>query len=138
MSRGGRRRGASSKTSHHASRLCELLFITFAFNPYDRLRFSGGEVLCFPLATKGGTMTVQFARQGIAAMALAVPVPQSSFVRRLLRARDDPAKQRILGWLLQIDDARLRGFGLSTTDITILRDMREKANGQFATDVGHE
>ena len=66
-------------------------------------------------------MSVQFSRQGMAAMPLAVPLPQSSFVRRLLLARDDAVKQRVLGWLMEMDDARLRGFGLSIADITILR-----------------
>lgn len=54
-------------------------------------------------------------------MPLAVPLPQSSFVRRLLLARDDAVKQRVLGWLMEMDDARLRGFGLSIADIAILR-----------------
>ncbi len=78
-------------------------------------------------------MAVQFSRQGMAAMPLAVSFLQSSFVRRLLQARDDAVKQRVLAWLMEIDDARLRGFGLSTADITILRAMRDNANGQFAT-----
>ena len=83
-------------------------------------------------------MTVQFSRQGMAAMPLAVPLAQSSFVRRLLQARDDAVKRRVLAWLMEIDDARLRGFGLSAEDITILRALREDGNGQFATHVGHE
>ena len=58
-------------------------------------------------------------------MPLAVPVPQSSFVRRLLLARDDAVKQRALGWLMEMDDARLRGFGLSIADIAILRASRD-------------
>ena len=47
---------------------------------------------------------------------------RSSFVRRLLRAHDDPAKQRVLAWLQQIDDASLLKFGLSPCDIAILRE----------------
>jgi hypothetical protein len=66
-------------------------------------------------------MTVQFSRQGMAAMPLASQIPQSSFVRRLLQANNDPAKQRVLAWLLEIDDARLLGFGLTPEDIVILR-----------------
>ena len=66
-------------------------------------------------------MTLQFSRQGMAAMPLAVPAPQSSFVRRLLQAQNDPAKQRVLAWLLQIDDARLIRFGLNPEDVVILR-----------------
>jgi hypothetical protein len=66
-------------------------------------------------------MTLQFSRQGMAAMPLPVQVPQSSFVRRLLHAHDDPAKQRMLTWLLEMDDERLLRFGLAAEDITILR-----------------
>jgi hypothetical protein len=46
---------------------------------------------------------------------------ESSLVRRLVRAKDDPAKQRIRAWLCDIDDERLRRFGLSTGDIAMLR-----------------
>jgi hypothetical protein len=67
------------------------------------------------------SMSVQFSRQGMTAMPLAVPVPKSPFIRRLLEARDDPVKARILTWLLEIDDARLLGFGLGSEDIALLR-----------------
>jgi hypothetical protein len=66
-------------------------------------------------------MSIQFSRQGMAAAPLAAPLPQSSFVRRLLAARDDPAKARILAWLRDTDDARLSGLGLTPEDITLLR-----------------
>jgi hypothetical protein len=46
---------------------------------------------------------------------------ESSLVRRLVRATDDPAKQRIRAWLRDIDDERLRRFGLSAADIAMLR-----------------
>jgi hypothetical protein len=49
------------------------------------------------------------------------PVPESSFLRRLLRANDDPAKQRCLAWLIEIDDRRLLEFGLSSRELAILR-----------------
>jgi len=61
----------------------------------------------------------------MAAMPLAVPLPQSGVARRLLLACDDAVKQRVLGWLIEMDDARLRGFGLSIADITILRASRD-------------
>ena len=61
-------------------------------------------------------------------MPLAVPLPQSSFVRRLLLARDDAVKQRVLGWLMEMDDARLRGFGVAIADITILRASRDRTH----------
>jgi hypothetical protein len=66
-------------------------------------------------------MTVQFCRQGMAAIPLTSQIPHSSFVRRLLQATNDPAKQRILALLNEIDDARLLGFGLTPEDIVILR-----------------
>jgi hypothetical protein len=47
--------------------------------------------------------------------------PKSTFLRRLIRARDDPAKQRVLAWLMEIDDALLLTFGLTPGDIKILR-----------------
>jgi hypothetical protein len=75
-------------------------------------------------------MTVQFFRQGMAAMPLAAQIPQSSFVRRLLRANNDPAKQRVLAWLLEIDDARLLRFGLTPEDVIILRTTAQGSFGQ--------
>ena len=45
----------------------------------------------------------------------------SSLVRRLVLARDDPAKERIRQWLSAIDDDRLMSFGLTPLDIVILR-----------------
>jgi uncharacterized protein YjiS (DUF1127 family) len=66
-------------------------------------------------------MTIQFSRQGMAAVPTTAPVAQSSFVRRLLQARDDAAKRRVRAWLLEIDDDRLLGFGLSREDIALLR-----------------
>jgi hypothetical protein len=68
-------------------------------------------------------MSVQFSRQGMAAVPLAAPLLESSFVRRLLATRDDPTKARVLTWLLSIDDARLLGFGLTPEDIALVRGM---------------
>jgi len=64
-------------------------------------------------------MSVQFSRQGMAAVPLPVPVP--SFVGRLLEARDDPDRARVIAWLVQVDDERLQGFGLTPEDIALLR-----------------
>jgi hypothetical protein len=47
--------------------------------------------------------------------------PRSSLVRRLVQAKDDPAKHRIRAWLREIDDEQLRRFGLTIEDIAILR-----------------
>jgi hypothetical protein len=51
----------------------------------------------------------------------------SSLVRRLVQARDDPAKQRIRRWLSHINDERLLAFGLTPEDILILRDSDNPA-----------
>src|SRR5262245_58095838 len=47
----------------------------------------------------------------------------SSLVRRLVLARDDPAKERIRRWLSAIDDDQLLSFGLTPLDIVILRSV---------------
>jgi hypothetical protein len=51
-------------------------------------------------------------------------------VRRLVQARDDPAKQRIRRWLSDINDERLLSFGLTPEDIALLRGSR--GSGNFA------
>jgi hypothetical protein len=66
-------------------------------------------------------MSHHFSRQGMAALPASFKGPKSSFVRRLLAARDDPAKARVLSWLREIDDERLAGFGLTAEDIALLR-----------------
>ena len=66
-------------------------------------------------------MTIQFSQQGMAALPLNVHRGQSSFVRRLVNAQNDPAKARIRAWLLDLDDQRLAGFGLTPEDIALLR-----------------
>ena len=66
-------------------------------------------------------MSVQFSRQGMAALPANFARPRSSFVRRLLRAREDAVKQRVRTWLMGLDDERLLGFGLAPEDIALLR-----------------
>jgi len=67
-------------------------------------------------------MTVQFSRQAIAALSASLPTPGSGLVRRLVRAQNDPGKERVRMWLLDIDDAQLQsGLGLTLEDIAILR-----------------
>jgi hypothetical protein len=46
---------------------------------------------------------------------------QSSLVRRLVRARDDPVKRRIRHWLSDINGEQLLAFGLTEEDIALLR-----------------
>ena len=46
----------------------------------------------------------------------------SSLVRKLVWARNDPGKQRVRAWLMDLDDAQLSsGLGLTLEDITVLR-----------------
>jgi hypothetical protein len=51
-------------------------------------------------------------------------------MRRLVQARDDPAKQRIRRWLSDINDERLLSFGLTPEDIALLRGS--PGSGNFA------
>jgi hypothetical protein len=46
---------------------------------------------------------------------------RSSLVRRLVQARDDPAKHRIRAWLCDLNDGQLSSFGLTSEDIAVLR-----------------
>jgi len=66
-------------------------------------------------------MTLQFSQQRMAALPLNMRTGTSGLVRRLVNARNDPAKARVLMWLLNIDDERLAGFGLLPREIAILR-----------------
>src|SRR5215469_12300943 len=67
-------------------------------------------------------MTVQFSRQAIAALSASLPTPGSGLVRRLVRAQNDPGKERVRMWLLDIDGAQLQsGLGLTLEDIAVLR-----------------
>ncbi len=66
-------------------------------------------------------MTLQFSQQRVAALPLNMRTGTSGLVRRLVHARNDPAKARILTWLLNIDDERLLSFGLLPREIATLR-----------------
>ena len=68
-------------------------------------------------------MTIQFSRQDITARPVERLKGQSSLVRRLVQAQDDPAKQRIRVWLKDLDDEKLSGIGLTPEDIVVLRDV---------------
>ena len=68
-------------------------------------------------------MTVQFSRKAQTALSASPPVTQSGLVRRLVRARNDPGKERIRKWLIDVDDAKLQsGLGLTLEDIAVLRE----------------
>ena len=68
-------------------------------------------------------MTVQFSRKAQTALSASSPVTRSGLVRRLVRACNDPGKERIRKWLIDIDNAKLRsGLGLTLEDIAVLRE----------------
>ena len=68
-------------------------------------------------------MTVQFSRKAQTALSASRPVTRSGLVRRLVRARNDPGKERIRKWLIDLDDAELQsGLGLTLEDIAVLRE----------------
>ena len=50
-----------------------------------------------------------------------MPIIQSGLLRRLVGFRNDPARQRVLGWLKDIGDERLSAFGFTSEDIAALR-----------------
>ena len=59
-------------------------------------------------------MTLQSSPQSIAAISSNFPTTASSLVRRLVRARNDPGKERVRSWLLNLDEAQLQsGLGLT-------------------------
>jgi hypothetical protein len=68
-------------------------------------------------------MTIQFSKQPIAVLSEGLRKMGSGLVRRLVCARDDdPGKERIRMWLIDLDDAQLRsGLGLTMEDIAVLR-----------------
>jgi hypothetical protein len=67
-------------------------------------------------------MTVQFSRQAIIALSASLPTMGSGLVRRLVRARNDPGKERVRMWLLDTDDTQLQSrLGLTLEDIAVLR-----------------
>ena len=70
---------------------------------------------------EGHFETTNQLQQGIAVRPAARPMAGSSLVRRLVRAKDDPAKQRIRVQLSAIDDERLSSLGLTSEDIATLR-----------------
>jgi hypothetical protein len=60
-------------------------------------------------------------QQGINVSSVGRPIAGSSLVRRLVLAKNDPAKQRIRAWLSDIDDERLFSLGFTSEDIAALR-----------------
>ena len=74
-------------------------------------------------------MTIQFSKQPTEVLSEGVPKMGSGLVCRLVCARDDPGKERIRTWLIDLDDAQLRsGLGLTVEDIAILRTGTKSAS----------
>jgi hypothetical protein len=73
-------------------------------------------------------MATERPQQGIAKRPAICRKARSGLVRRIVQARDDPAKQRIRRWLTAIDDERLVSFGLTADDIALLRGSRGSRN----------
>jgi len=70
---------------------------------------------------EGHFETTDHLQQDIAVRPAGHAIAGSGLVRRLVRAKDDPAKQRIRAQLGEIDDERLFGLGLTSEDIVALR-----------------
>ena len=71
-------------------------------------------------------MTIQFSKQPIAVRSDGLPKMESGLVRRLVCARDDPGKERIRMWLIDLDDAQLQsGLGLTVEDVAVLRSTKK-------------
>ena len=66
------------------------------------------------------SITIQFSRRCMAARPARPLKARSSLVRRLVRAHDDPGKQRIRAWLRELDDEQLASLGLMPEDILVL------------------
>jgi hypothetical protein len=67
-------------------------------------------------------MTIQFSKQPIALLSKRLLKIRSGLVRRLVRAQDDPGKERIRMWLIGLGDAQLQSrLGLTVEDIAVLR-----------------
>jgi hypothetical protein len=81
-------------------------------------------------------MTIQFPKQPIAMTSEGLPKVGSGLVCRLVCACDDPAKERIRRWLIDLDDAQLQsGLGLTVEDIAVLRTGTKTASPLRATGV---
>ena len=70
---------------------------------------------------EGHFETTDHLQQDIAVRPAGRAIAASGLVRRLVRAKDDPAKQRIRAQLGEIDDERLLCLGLTSEDIAALR-----------------
>jgi hypothetical protein len=69
----------------------------------------------------GHLETTDHLQKDIAVRPAGRAIAGSSLVTRLVRAKHDPAKQRIRAQLSEVDDEQLFGFGLTSEDIAALR-----------------
>jgi hypothetical protein len=83
----------------------------------SRLDLHGGAAPCRVSKTKRD----HGSQQNITARPVGCEESRSALVRRLVNARDDPAKHRIRHWLSEISDDRLLSVGLTAQDIVLLR-----------------
>jgi hypothetical protein len=84
----------------------------------------GGCEAILPLIARGGDIELEDLGAKFGVRGLGPPLlgdRLSSLVRRLVLAKDDPAKQRIRAWLSKIEDERLFCLGLAPEDIAALR-----------------
>jgi hypothetical protein len=70
---------------------------------------------------EGHFETTDHLQQDIAVCPAGRAIAGSGLVRRLVRAKDDPAKQRIRAQLSEIDEEQLLSLGLTSEDIPALR-----------------
>jgi hypothetical protein len=70
---------------------------------------------------EGHFETTELLQQGFTTRSLGRPKAGSSLVRRLVQAKDDPAKQRVRAQLSAVDDERLFCLGFTSEDIAALR-----------------
>ena len=83
-------------------------------------------------------MIIQFSRRGMAAQLARLLKARSSLVRSLVRAHDDPGKQRMRAWLRELDDEQLTSLDLTptssfcTTELSaLLRKLAPSGAGMF-------
>jgi hypothetical protein len=95
-------------------------------HPFTQKTSPGSE--CEPTEAEALPKADPSAEASAKAESIAKRRARSSLVRRLVQAKDDPAKQRIRRWLSDISDERLSSLGLTPEDIALLRGSRGSAN----------
>jgi hypothetical protein len=83
----------------------------------ETLEAPAGTAFAFPAAA------ANHSRQCTAEQPTRRQMAGSSLVRRLVRAKNDPAKQRIRSWLGNMKDGQLLSLGVTSEEIATLRRM---------------